>query len=230
MRSRAIALFYFCAVNAAAQLSGYAGPGVPSYGAGNIGTQSGQDVNLRFYADASYIYQTGLLPYAVNGNGKLVTLNGLSGETAILGAYGVHSWEDAQLGLDYRATFRHYDGYSALDGIDQQLALGYTTRLSKRWYFDARGLAGLFSEGGAVAGVSLPVTGIVNQPGNTIFDDRTYFGQGGVSVTYFLTARTSFTAGADGFLARYQGAGLVGLNGYSFHGALHHRVSRGTNI
>lgn len=203
---------------------------MPSYGAGTIGTQNGQDVNLRFFADASFMYETGLLPYAVNSKGNLVTVNGLTGEVAVLGAYGVHSWENAQLGLDYRGNFRHFDGESSLDGIDQQIALGYTLRLSNRWYFDARGLGGTFGEGAGVEGISLPVTGIVNQPGSTIFDTRTYFGQGGVSTTYYLTARTSFTAGGDGFLTRYQGAGLVGLNGYMFHGALQHRISRWTTI
>jgi hypothetical protein len=231
MRSRSIALFCFCAVHAAAQLGGYAGPGIANYGAGTIGTQNGQDVNLRFYADTSFIYETGLLPYAVNySNGNLVTLNGVTGEQAILSAYGVHGWENAQLGLDYRATFRHYDGYSALDGIDQQLALGYTARLSNRWYFDARVLGGTFGEGAAVEGISLPVTGIVNQPGSTIFDNRTSFGEGSVGMTYFLTARTSFTVGGEGFLARYQGAGLVGLNGYAFRGALRRRMTRWTTI
>jgi hypothetical protein len=221
----------FCAVHAAAQLGGYAGPGIANYGAGEIGTQSGQDVNLRFFADASIIYETGLLPYAVDySNGKLVTLNGLVGEQAILGAYGVHGWENAQLGLDYRATFRHYDGESSLDGIDQQLALGYTSRLSKHWYLDARLLGGTFGEGAAVEGISVPVTGIVNQPGSTIFDNRTSFGESSVGMTYLLTARTSITAMGQGFLARYQGAGLVGLNGYAVRGALRHRISRWTTI
>jgi hypothetical protein len=230
MRPRSIALICFCAVHAAAQLGSYGGPGIPNYGAGNIGTQSGEDVNLRFYADAAFIYETGLLPYAVNSEGKLVTVNGLEGEEAILGAYGVHDWEHAQLGLDYRATFRQYDGDNSLDGIDQQLALGYTAQLSKHWYFDARGLAGSFGEGGALEGVTLPVTGVVDQPGSTLFDNRISFGEGGVSTTYFLTSRTSFTAGGEGFLARYQGAGLVGLNGYTFRGALRHRMSRRTTI
>jgi hypothetical protein len=230
MRSRSVALFCFCAVHAAAQLGGYLGAGMPSYGAGNIGSQSGQDVNLRFYVDASFIYTNGLVPYAVNSNGSLVTVNGAEGEQAVLGAYGVHDWEHSQLGLDYRATFRHYDGDGSLDGIDQQLALGYTMRFSKRWYFDVRGLAASYGEGAAVAGASLPITGVVNQPGSTIFDNRTSFGQGGVSMSYFLTAHTSFTAGGEGYLARYQGADLVGLNGYLFHGTLEHRISRRTTI
>jgi hypothetical protein len=214
-----------------AQFNNNLGPGVPTHSASDIGTRGGDPVDLRFYADASAIYDTGLQPYAVDSKGNLVVLNGLYGEEATLGAYGVHQWEHAQLGLDYRGTFRHYSSKSSLDGSDQRLALGYTVQTSKRLFFDMKGTAGTISQGvGAVTDFGLPVYGLVDRPGLLLFDDRVYFGEGGVSATYLLSAHTSVTAGGEGFLARYQAPGLVGLNGYSLRGSLQHRLTRRTTV
>lgn len=48
------------------QIGNYLGPGVLSRGAGDIGTRSGAQVDLRYYFDVSGVYDTGLQPFAVD--------------------------------------------------------------------------------------------------------------------------------------------------------------------
>ena len=57
---------------------------------------------MRFFVSANGIYDTGLQPYSVDGNGQLVTVGGLYGTEASAGVYGVHNFHHARLGLDYQ--------------------------------------------------------------------------------------------------------------------------------
>src|ERR1700744_6070482 len=95
------------------QLTDYLGPGVLSRGAGDIGTRSGSPVDLRFFFDVTGIYDTGVQPFAVDAKGNLITINGVYGEQADAGLYGVHRWAHAQLGLDYHGDYYHYQNDSA---------------------------------------------------------------------------------------------------------------------
>src|SRR6185437_11708023 len=110
---------------AAAQgLSDYLGPGILTRGAGNIGTRSGEQVSLRLFAGVNGIYDNGIEPLSVSSKGTLTQVKGLEGVEGNVGAYGVHSWKQAQLGLDYIGDFRHYSENSFYDGSDHRLALG----------------------------------------------------------------------------------------------------------
>src|SRR5438477_7585737 len=111
-----IAIVLACCWTVTAQVGDYLGPGVLSRGAGDIGTRSGQDVDLRFFASATGIYDTGILPYSVDGNGKLITVGGVYGTEFAIGAYGTHNFHHARLGLDYRGTYRHYSEQTFFDG------------------------------------------------------------------------------------------------------------------
>ncbi len=98
-------------------------------GARDIGTRIAPDwdlPDLRFFVSATGIYDNGLQPYSLDGNGQLATVNGLWGTEVAAGAYGVHKFRHAKLGLDYKGTYRHYDQKSFYDGTDHILALGYT--------------------------------------------------------------------------------------------------------
>src|SRR5262250_3339485 len=101
-----MALVCAFASTAAAQLSGYLGPGVLTRGAGQIGTRSGQEVDLRFFVNASGVYDNGIQPVSVDSKGNLVQVNGLWGTELAFGAYGVHQWRNSQLGIDYHGNFR----------------------------------------------------------------------------------------------------------------------------
>jgi hypothetical protein len=132
------------ASTAAAQLSDYLGPAITTRGAGQIGERSGRTVDLRFYADSSGFYDSGLQPVSVDSKGNLVEVNGQWGTEVSFGAYGSHEWRHSQLGVDYRGTFRHYSDNTYFDGIDQQIVLGYAVQKSRRMYFNFSGVGGHF--------------------------------------------------------------------------------------
>lgn len=216
---------------AAAQLGDYMGPGILTQGAANIGTRAGEPVALRFFANVSAIYDNGLQPLSVNSTGSLAQVSGLYGLEASIGVYGVHDWRQAQLGLDYRGSFRDYTNGGYYDGSDHQLVLGYTYQKSKRLYFDLQEVGGTLSRSiGGIPGVALPIPTTVDQPTSLLFDDREYFGESSASVTYLLSARTSVTAGGSGFIVRQQNAGLIGVDGFNLRGSIRHRMSRSTTI
>jgi hypothetical protein len=231
LKYKLLALACIFASTAAAQLGDYMGPGILTQGAGDIGTRAGQPVALRLYADVNAVYDNGLQPLALTSTGNLAQVNGLYGVEADIGAYGVHQWRQAQLGLDYRGSFRDYTNGGYYDGSDQHLALGYTYQESRRLYFDLQEVAGTLSRSiGGIPGVNLPIPTVVDQPTSLLFDDREYYTESSVGVTYQLSARTSVTAGGSGFLVHQQNAGLIGVDGYNLRGGIHHRMSRSTTI
>jgi hypothetical protein len=231
LKYRLLALACAFASTAAAQLGNYLGPGILTRGAGDVGTRSGQEVDLRFYAAVTGIYDNGLQPISVDSKGNLVQTGALEGAEAQIGAYGVHRWRASQLGLDYHGTFRYYPNNSYYDGSDHTLVLGYTAQKSKRLYFDVNGVGGTVSQFlGYVPGLAVPLSSTVNDPTLLLFDNRTDFVEAAAAATYLLTSRTSFTAGGQGFFIRRQSSLLVGLNGYELRGSLQHRVTRRTSI
>lgn len=218
-----------------AQFGGYLGPGVMSRGSGDIGQASGQQVNLRFFADVSGVYDSGIQPFALDAQGNLLRVSGLYGVQVDLGAYGVHQWRQAQLGLNYTGNFTHYDNASAYDGSNQALTLGYTYQKSRRVSFDFRALAGTSNLGYGTPGFyatssSQIPTNIVNQPTALLFDNRTNYAQATGDVNFILTPRTVLTAGGDGFLVRRDATGLAGTDGWDTRGSLQYRVSRTKTI
>jgi hypothetical protein len=219
------------ATAAAQQADSYLGPGVLSRGVGGIGMRSGQQVDLRFYAGVSGVYDNQLQPVSVDAKGNLNLVKGLYGVEGDLGAYGVHNWKTASLALDYRGLYRHYSEHTYFDGSDHTLALGYTYRKSRRLVFDLRQLAGTYAQGFGVYGVAPSATvDIVNQPTALLFDNRTHYIQSTMDVSYLASARTIYTAGGDGFLVRRQSSALVGVNGYQLRGSVQHRLSRVTTV
>jgi|SRR5579863_6000485 len=219
------------ASTASAQLSNYLGPGILTGGADTIGNRAGEQVDLRFYASLTGIYDNGIQPVSVDSKGNLIQLNGLYGIDAGLGVYGVHSWRVARLGLDYHADFRHYDNDSAYDGTNQSLTLGYTYQKSRRLYFDVKGLGGMYTTAlFGVAGEAGATPTIINPQTLLLFDDRTYFLEGSVGMTYLLSPRASVTLGGEGFTAQHQSSALVGVVGYGARAKFQYRVSRLTSI
>lgn len=222
----------FCAVVSTgfAQVGGYLGPGVMSNGAGTIGNRSGQQMNLRFYADLSGVYDTGLQPYATDSKGNLININGLYGIQLDVGAYGSHDWSHARLGLDYSGNFYHYDKAPQYDGSTQNLVLGYTYQKSRHLSFDLRQIGGVSSLGFASpTSVTVP-SDFVGQPTQTLFDSRYYYLQSSLDVNYVASARTIYTIGGDGFRVSRQAQGLAGMNGYALRGTAQHRLSRTKTI
>ncbi len=206
-----------------------------SNGAGTIGQRSGQQVDLRFYADISGVYDNGIQPYALNSQGGLLTLNGLYGVQLDLGAYGVHQWRQAQMGLNYTGDFYHYVNASSYDGSNHNLTLGYTYQKSRRIALDFRVLAGTSTLGygspGFYGSTSTQIpSNIVNQPTAILFDSRIYYVQATAGVNFILSPRVVLTIGGDGFLVRRTAAGLAGTNGWTARASLQRTMSRTKTI
>jgi hypothetical protein len=228
-----IALACVFASTAAAQVGGYLGPGVLSRGAGDIGTRSGEQVDLRFFADVNAVYDNGLQPFAVDSKGNLIQVNGLYGVQADLGAYGTHKWRRTSLGLDYHGNFYHYTNNSAYDGSTHNLTLGLTYQQSRRLSIDLRELAGTSSlgyGGPGFYGNTIVPSDAVNQPTTFLFDNRTYYLQSTMDVNFIASPRTTYTAGGDGYTVRRNAAGLANLNGYTLRGSIQHRLSKTKTI
>lgn len=199
-------------------------------GAGQIGTRSGEQVDLRYFVDANGIYDTGLQPLATNSQGKLTQVGGLAGVELLLGAYGSHTWRRSLLSLDYSGDFIDYPHDSYYDVTNQSLTLGYTYQKSRRVYFDFRMIGGTYSYNyGSVAGENAP-SDAINQSSLLLFDNRTAFAQGFVGMTYMLSARTSLTVGGDGFYVDRQSGQLIGVDGYDARARLQYRLSRRTSL
>jgi hypothetical protein len=217
---------------AEAQLSDYLGPSIMSRGAGDIGTRAGQNVDLRFFVNLNGTYDTGLVPLSTGTNGQLVDPGGLVGVEAQIGAYGTHSWRRANLGLDYKGNYRHYNQQSYFDGSDQQLVLGYTYQKSRRLQFDFQGLAGTYSQGfgGVTSLTGTDVVGGVSPSTGLLFDNRSDFLQGGMDVTYLKSARNSFTVGGQGYDVTRQSKALIGMHGYTLRGTFEHKLSMYSSV
>ncbi len=229
MKTRMIAIVLACCSTMTAQLSEYLGPGILSRGAGDIGTRAGHDVDLRLFVTANGIYDTGLQPYSVDGTGHLATIGGLYGTEVVLGAYGVHNYRHARLGLNYQGTYRHYANNSFFDGTDHTLALGYTYQKSRHLVFDLREMAGTVSQGTSYG--NLPaVTDSIVTPSSLLFDNRVNYLQSSLDVNYVQSARNTFTFGGDGFGVWRKATGLIGMQGYGLHGAFYHRLSKRSTL
>jgi hypothetical protein len=217
---------------AGAQISNYLGPGILTRGAGNVGTRGGQQVDLRIGGSVSGIYDTGIVPLIVDETGSLVRLGGQYGVEASLFAYGTHSWRRSQLGLDYLGNYRHYPGLRYFNSSDHMLVLGYTHQKSQRLVFDFRQVAGTISRGNSgFGGFAAALPSDVFDPNTAfLFDNRAYFLQSGMDVSYLTSARTILRAGGQGFLVRRQSRALVGVNGYNLDGSIQHRLSQATTI
>ncbi len=193
--------------------------------------RSGEQVSLRYFAGVSGVVDTNLQPFALDAQGNLLRIHNLYGVQLTGGAYGVHHWKRAQLGLDYGGDYHKYINSDAYNGSDQHLTLGYTVQPSRHWSLDLRGTASTYS---------MATNELVNTPSNAanpvftpatmLFDSRTTFLQASAYATYLQSARTSFTFGGDGFLQDQKAFGLSNSGGYDMTGSVQHRMSKNTTL
>lgn len=220
-------LFALCASVEAqniGQTTPFTGPDIMTNGLNRVGRRAGQDVNLRFFANASAIYDTGITPFAFK-DGDIARPDGQPGVEAGLGAYGSHSFRRSVLGLDYNGNFRHYTNTPSLDGSNQQVDLGYTAQVSRRWMIDFRQTAGTQSFGTTIGS---DVTGTPNaiDTNSLLFDNRMNYLQSTFNARYLLNRRTVAVMGGSYYRIHRQARALVGVNGYTLSGSLHHQLTR----
>ena len=211
----------------AGQSSGYLGPQILSRG-GSVGSRPGDYVGFSFYAGVYGTYETGIVPTSVDSQGHIIDQQSLVGVGLDIGAYGRKTWRHTTVGLDYRGDFRHYVGNPYYDGSDHAVALAVATQTSRRLQFhgvvDAGTMSRYYVEGPASS------TELLSTPNYGIFDDRTYFLETNVGLTYQANARLSYSASGVGFFVRRQNTALIGLNGYGAQGEVAYRLSRTRTI
>jgi hypothetical protein len=214
-----------------ANLSTYQGPGISSRGVGDVGTRSGEQVSLRYYAGVLGIMDSNLQPFVTDTKGNLIRIRNLYGVEVSGGVYGVHSWKHSQLGLDYVGSYHRYTNLDVYNGSDQSLNLGYTIQSSRHWTFDLRESAGTLS-----VGTGLVSTGASNDPVSSfaptalIFDTRTNYLQSSAFATYTQSARLSYTVGGSAFLQDRKTQGLSNSWGYDFSGTMQRRMTKTATV
>ncbi len=207
---------------------GYQGPSILSRGENPVGVRGGEQVDLRFFANVDGIYDTGYLPVSTDTSGNVAKPGALAGVEVRIGAYGVHNWRRAQLGLDYKGNYRHYTENSYFDGTDQALSLYYGYQKSRRLGVELRGTAASYSN--SLFGNTLAYSGGSVGPGQLLFDNRATFLQTGMDLTFAPTRRTVFTAGGEGFDVLRQSSALVGVHGYTLRGGIERKLSQYTSL
>lgn len=221
-----------CIFASAAAAQEFPGLGVLTNGGDSIGAHSGEQLDLKFSASVDGIYDTGLQPFSLSASGKPAQVNGLAGEDAALGLYGVHVWKRAKLAIDYHGDYRYYQNYSYFDGSDQSLRLSYSYQPMRKFSIDMHAIGGTstFALSGPATNYTPVNESVVEQPTLLFFDSRTYYLESGVDGSYQPTARTTITIGGSGYLVDHQSQGLVNVDGYTLHGSLMYRLTRDTSI
>ncbi len=213
-------------------LSSYQGPGISSPGVGDIGTRSGEQVDLRYYFGVSGIADSTLTPFLTDSKGNLLHIPYLYGVEAEGGIYGVHSWKRSQLAVNYAGSYTKFVNYDGYNSTNHALSLGYTLQLSRRLTLDLRESAGALTYGtGQVANAASSDLNASFTPSVRLFDTRTYYLQSAISATYLQTARVSYTFGADTFLQDpSKTSGLSNSWGYDLTGSVRRRMSKATTV
>jgi hypothetical protein len=212
-------------------LSNYQGPGILSRGVGDLGSRSGEQLDLRYYGGVSGVMDTNLALFATDAKGNLIRIHNLYGIEAEGGVYGVHSWKRSQLGLDYKGTYHRYINQDTFRGSDQSLTLGYTHQSSQHLVLDLReSVTSLTLGSSQVADAASSDPNSTFTPALLLFDSRTNFLQSSAFVTWTQSARMSYSAGGAGFLTDHRAQSQWNSWGYDVTGSAMRRLSKSTSV
>jgi hypothetical protein len=204
----------------------YGGPSVLSRGMGASVLARQETVDLRPHIGINGICDTGLTAFTVKANGKLPN-QVACGVEAQVGLSGFHKWRQSQLGLSYSGSYRHYAHNSYYDGTDQVLSLGFTHRLSKRLEFTFKESAGTFSRlYGDPTGFGFFDSTAFTTPNSIPLDNRVYYSQSAVDMTYRHSARLSFNFGGGYDTVQYHAGALYSSKAPSARADVAYRYSR----
>lgn len=206
-------------------LPGVSGPSLLSRDNGLLAQRGGKLIDLRFYAEITGVYDSGLLAApAQNGVVQAAPDHGI--ESGV-GVTGTRNWKHSRLSLEYRGRFLEYARDSVLNGSDQFLDLAYSRYLARHWTLDVKFVAGTTTlASGEFSYLPLTNNDLFALPSNEIFNDRTNYAQSRVTALWQKTSRLSFDFGGEGFVVRRQYLGLAGLNGYSARAGAAYRLTR----
>jgi hypothetical protein len=206
----------------------FAGPSSLTPGGSRmVGMRAGGPAGFRYYAGVRGIAEAGLLPAAVDAEGRVIHSQTIYGGALNAGAYGYKSWRRTAVGLNFDVNYRQYSTRSYFHGTNLALALNVEQQITEHTSIAFTNVGGTLSQAfGALYGYVDNPSQLVGVPVNNIFDNRTYFWQTGAVATYQKSARLTFSVGGIGFFIRPQSRLLVGVNGYGGQGNMAYQLSR----
>jgi hypothetical protein len=157
-----------------------------------------------------------------------------NGQTAGAPGYSVgggielsHVWKDAQLGLSYNGGYQHYNSNFFISGPTQNLTLGYTKRLGRRWSLSLTEGAGIYLYGEtSYSSQATNTTPLVANP----FAPEMKFASSSFGLTYQQTRRLSYTLGGYYSLYRYTGPGGIGAEDVGGSISANYRLTARTTV
>lgn len=207
----------------------YGGPAILSRGE-LPGTEDRSALfGIRPFVSVYGIWDTGWAPVGLDAQGK--PLNGTPyGVDGTAGVTGYHTWKDTTLGLTYTFEGRHYTNNPNYDALNQDLALNFSSRISRRVAINVQEAAGIHRGDTWLLGSAFVDPSLVNIPTNEMFDDRVYYQSTYTTLTYQMTRRLSFSAGGNEFLAQYHAGALISGYGYGAHGDISYRLNKNSTV
>jgi hypothetical protein len=228
---RMVILTILGAASCLAQVDGGGGPSILSRGGARPGQSGGKPVSFNFYAGLNGSYSTGSIP--IDTGSTTVEDFNLVGASVNAGLTGSHAWKRSSIGVDYRGSYRRYGGgHSYANGTEQALDLQYTIQTGRRIIFTLSQIGGIsnFANGGFITPTSILDPSLIGVPTNNIFDNRVYYLQSSVGMTYRQSSRLAFSFTGDGFSVHRASSSLVGMNGSRAGAQMTYQLTRRDQI
>ena len=178
-------------------------------------------VNYSLFANA--VYDTELA--TLQGNQAVDT--GGFGYSVGGGVTASHQTRTSDLSLSYRGDYRHYGSTGYGSGTDQNLALSYSQRLTRRWSMSTSVGAGILLYGGGFYSVAPSAAStVVTNP----FSPETRFFNAGLNFSYQQTRRLSYVFGGQFFLSNYNYPGAINSVGGSGIASIVYQLTGRTSV
>lgn len=120
------------------------------------------------------------------------------------GVSASHHTRNSAFSLSYRGDYRHYGSSGYGSGTDQNLSLGYSLQLSRRWSTSISATGGILLYGTGFYGIT-PSTSV--SVATNPLTPETRFLSTGINFSYQQTRRLSYVFGGQFFLNNYNSAG-----------------------
>jgi len=128
--------------------------------------------------------------------------------------------------LSYKGDYRHYEGGSYSNGINQNLSLLFQKRLNRQWSILTTLGGGLVSYGGQLYSENSASATTLTNP----LSSESRFANGGITLTYQQTRRLSYTFGGQFFYNSYSYSGAISSIGGTGTASLNYRTTARTTI
>lgn len=179
---------------------------------------------FNFFAYADGVYDSDAP--TLQNNGQSANTGGYGWDIGG-GVTGYHRLNDGDIAVSYRGDYREYDGGLFGNGTDQNLALTYSKRLTRRWNFSLSQSAGIYRYGTTYFSVQPSDTSPVET--NPFSPETKYLGSG-INLTYRQTRRLSYTFGGGFSLLRYNYPGAVGITGGAGSASVQYQLTPRTTL